>query len=153
MSALVDCPHCRTRVLPMAERRCPACRKNVDAAPDPGPTPEQVSEAAYGLAAVQLRDGVSPSEIQAGLTHQGLDAEAAATVVGNLKQVQAKAHKDAAQKNMLLGALWCIGGLVVTVATYGAASGPGGGRYVIAWGAIVFGAAQFVRGLIQSAGE
>jgi hypothetical protein len=30
MSALVNCPRCSTRVLPMARRLCPACRKNVD---------------------------------------------------------------------------------------------------------------------------
>jgi len=31
-----------------------------------------------------------------------------------------------------------------------ASSGPGGGRYVIAWGAIIFGAIQFFRGAAQA---
>ena len=57
----------------------------------------------------------------------------------------------AGRKNMIYGALWCIGGIVVTVVTYSIASG--GGTYIIAWGAIVFGAIQFFRGLIQSSGE
>jgi hypothetical protein len=48
---------------------------------------------------------------------------------------------------MLYGALWCIGGLVVTVISYSAANA--GGRYVLAWGAIIFGAFQFLRGLFQ----
>jgi len=53
-----------------------------------------------------------------------------------------------AEKRMLHGALWCIGGVAVTAFTYmAAASGPGGGTYVVAWGAIVFGAIQFFRGL------
>jgi hypothetical protein len=46
---------------------------------------------------------------------------------------------------MIFGALWCIGGIVITAVTFGAASG--GGTYVVAWGAIIFGAIQFFRGL------
>jgi hypothetical protein len=46
---------------------------------------------------------------------------------------------------MLHGALWCGGGILVTVFTYAAASG--GGTYVVAWGAIVFGAIQFFKGV------
>jgi hypothetical protein len=53
-----------------------------------------------------------------------------------------------AQKRMIFGALWFMGGMLVTLFTYlTAASSPSGGTYVVAWGAIVFGALQFVRGL------
>ena len=52
-----------------------------------------------------------------------------------------------AERRMLFGALWCIGGVFVTAITYMAASGPGGGTYIVAWGAIVFGGIQFFRGL------
>lgn len=52
-------------------------------------------------------------------------------------------------KDMLVGALWCIGGIVVTALTYSAAS-EGGGTYVVAWGAILFGGIQFLRGLFRS---
>jgi hypothetical protein len=55
--------------------------------------------------------------------------------------------RSAAEKSMLYGALWCMGGIAVTATTYLAASGRGGGKYVIAWGAILFGAIQFFRGL------
>lgn len=48
---------------------------------------------------------------------------------------------------MLYGALWCIGGLVVTALTYSAASD--GGTYVVAWGAVLFGAIQFFKGVWQ----
>ena len=49
---------------------------------------------------------------------------------------------------MFRGALWCGGGILVTVVTYLAAeNSPGGGTYVVAWGAILFGAIQFFRGL------
>ena len=50
-------------------------------------------------------------------------------------------------RNIVIGLIFCIGGILVTALTYSAASG--GGRYVIAWGAIVFGAIQFIRGLTQ----
>ncbi len=59
-----------------------------------------------------------------------------------------KATKAHGRKNMLYGALWCIGGIVVTTVTYSNASS-GGGTYIVAWGAILFGALQFLQGLYQ----
>jgi hypothetical protein len=58
-----------------------------------------------------------------------------------------KATKATGSKNMLYGALWCIGGIVVTAVTYSAASS--GGTYIVAWGAILFGGLQFLQGLYQ----
>jgi hypothetical protein len=55
---------------------------------------------------------------------------------------------DGAKRNMVVGGLWCVGGIVVTAATYSSASS-GGGRYMVAWGAIIFGAIQFFRGVFQ----
>lgn len=45
---------------------------------------------------------------------------------------------------MVVGGLVAVGGLAVTVIT--AAGASGGGRYVVAWGAILFGVIQCVRG-------
>jgi hypothetical protein len=51
---------------------------------------------------------------------------------------------------MLIGAGFCIVGLIITIATYAAAaSSRSGGTYVVAWGAIIFGALQFFRGLAR----
>jgi hypothetical protein len=47
---------------------------------------------------------------------------------------------------MVVVGLWCVGGTIVTIVTYQAASG--GGTYMVAWGAIVFGGIQFLRGLM-----
>ncbi len=152
MGSLVVCPHCHTRVLPMAERRCPACRQDVDAPPMEN-VPKPLTEAAYAVAAEQMIHGGDPSEIQKSLNRQGLDAKEAARVVGELKQVKAQALKVAAQKNMFYGAFWCIGGFAVTVVTHQTAADMGGGRFIIAWGAILFGALQFLRGLTQLGGE
>lgn len=60
---------------------------------------------------------------------------------------------DAVQRghrNILFGVLWLVGGTIVTAVSYGSAASAGGGRYVIAWGAIVFGALQAIRGLAQA---
>ncbi len=63
--------------------------------------------------------------------------------IGNyLTQLQA-AKKEKAQKDMLFGGLWCVGGIVATVADIG----------YIFWGAIVFGGIQFFRGLANLKSE
>ncbi len=58
--------------------------------------------------------------------------------------------RKVAKKNLAVGALWCVGGLIVTIATYAAAS-DGGGTYFIMWGPVIFGAIQFFKGLGQLA--
>jgi hypothetical protein len=51
---------------------------------------------------------------------------------------------------MAIGGVICVIGILVTAATYSAAS-HGGGHYFVAWGAIVFGGFQFLRGLFELA--
>jgi hypothetical protein len=118
---------------------------------NPTLTPEQRQfvEAIYGAAAHQMRAGIARDAIVKSLMDRGLDAQSAHTVISNLT----KGQREAAQRNMLIGALFCAGGTAVTVLTYqAAASSPGGGRYLLAWGAILFGAIQFFRGLFQMSG-
>jgi hypothetical protein len=110
-------------------------------------TNEQAIRAVYNYAAELMKDGLSGPQIESHLIEKGLDQQAAAIVVRNLAELRTNAYKEAGKKNMLYGALWCIGGTVVTVITLAAASG--GGTYVIAWGAIIFGGIQFLRGLYQ----
>ena len=60
-----------------------------------------------------------------------------------------QAARDLAQKNFVHGALWLVGGIAVTAVTYSiASSSPSGGHYLIAWGAIIFGGFQFLKGLV-----
>jgi len=109
---------------------------------------EQIVQAVYGFAAEKMEGGASGQEVQSMLVGEGLDQDTAAAVVANLERIRFEAIRAAGKKNMLSGALWCIGGIIVTAATYGAASP--GGTYLVAWGAILFGAIQFLRGLVQS---
>lgn len=117
------------------------------------PTPEELVEQIYGFAADHIAAGKSPSEVERLLVEQGLDAQSASTVVSNLVQARSQAYRSAGTRNMLIGALFCVGGILVTVISYNAAANnAGGGRYVVAWGAVIFGAIQFFRGLAQSGG-
>src|SRR5205814_2525082 len=51
-------------------------------------------------------------------------------------------------RRMVTGALWCIGGIVATAIGYASASSSaGGGRYYVFYGAIIFGAIDFLRGV------
>lgn len=54
-------------------------------------------------------------------------------------------NHSVSRKNIIAGAIWMIVGIAVTAYTYSKASG--GGTYVIAWGAIVCGFIQLVKGL------
>lgn len=55
-----------------------------------------------------------------------------------------------AVRQMVFGALWALGGLAVTLASLAAAEG--GGRYVVAYGAIIYGVVSFLRGLARWGG-
>ena len=55
-----------------------------------------------------------------------------------------------ANRRMISGAVWCIAGIAITTVTFvSAVNSPSGGIYVITWGAIIFGAKQFLKGYFQ----
>lgn len=56
---MIQCPHCHTRVLPLADGNCPACRKN----PQQEPAPEAVKEStpASGEAWDRYQESLRPS--------------------------------------------------------------------------------------------
>jgi hypothetical protein len=112
-------------------------------------TDQQIAEAVYGYAAERMHAGQDSMQIKMELMQKGLDAQTADTVVDGLFQARSSAARGAGMRNMAFGSLWCIGGTVVTVVTLSMAAN--GGTYVVAWGAIVFGALQFLRGLWQTA--
>ncbi len=68
--------------------------------------------------------------------------------VGEGKPGQTRGVNYKAANQMGIGLLVCLIGTGITLVTYSVAtSGTGGGRYLIAWGVILFGAIQFVIGL------
>jgi hypothetical protein len=123
------------------------------------PTSEEVEkavEAIYTYGAALLRAGKSPSEVEDALVAKGIERKTAVIVVEKLTSVDNLAaarndvKKEEGQKNMLIGGLICLVGIVITAATYSSAAG--GGKYLVAWGAILFGAVRFFRGMSQAAG-
>src|SRR5262249_10824158 len=69
----------------------------------------------------------------------------------DIEEMEAQRLKDAGRRNMRYGALWCISGLfLMALSCLAMAAGVGGGRYILAWGVILFGSFQFIRGLIQA---
>jgi hypothetical protein len=111
---------------------------------------QQMVASIYRFAAQEMRTGRSDWEVTKMLEERGLDKQSANVIVQNLSAARTKAKRDAALRSMAIGALFCIGGIIVTAATYNAAaSNPGGGRYVVAWGAVIFGGLQFFRGLMS----
>lgn len=77
------------------------------------------------------------------------DIKSANTLISDISN-WCEQYKDAnrsANRNIAFGLLWFIGGSIVTAVTYSAAAN-GGGRYVVAWGAIVFGLLQFIGGVV-----
>jgi hypothetical protein len=58
--------------------------------------------------------------------------------------------KSTAVRSMVFGGIMFMVGLLITVGSYTAAEGGnGGGRYVVAWGAMIFGAIRFGYGVVK----
>ena len=77
-------------------------------------------------------------DVQAALVDKGLSESAAYTIVYNLEVEIKNAKKESGKKDMIYGALWCIGGTVATIANIG----------FIFWGAILFGGIQLIKGAV-----
>jgi hypothetical protein len=56
------------------------------------------------------------------------------------------ARRDAKAKNITIGLLLVVVGIIVTAVTYDSASQQGG-TYIIAWGPMVYGAIRLIKGL------
>ncbi|MEW6221255.1 MAG: hypothetical protein AB1634_17215, partial [Thermodesulfobacteriota bacterium] len=76
--------------------------------------------------ATLVKAGKSHAEVKQDLESHGLDTESAVAMADDMFTARTEALKKAGQKNMVAGALWCIGGIVVTVVTYGVAAPTGG---------------------------
>jgi len=119
---------------------------------DREPSREDLVQAVFAIAEGKMKNRALTQQVQSRLVEKGLDQESAATFVSNLTRIRSEAFRKVAKKSMLYGARWCIGGIVVTAATYSAASDVG--KFVVALGeeailsgaiAIVVGASLFVR--------
>jgi hypothetical protein len=104
----------------------------------------------------QLAAGKSKASIVKKMVKQQIPEEVAAGIVDQVQRAISeyetspegrRAYAKMHARHMVYGALWVVGGTAVTLITYGAASS-GGGTYIVAWGAILYGLFDFIRGLI-----
>jgi hypothetical protein len=138
----------------------------------PDPSPEEQARAAhgyspeqlYGYAAQLLGGGAQPDAVRQKLLELGLDEKTASTVVHDLLAAPGTVPADivrppsggdwsreVGRRRMAVGALVFFIGLIVTVATFAAAAG--GGTYIVAWGAMLYGVIEFLRGASMSSGQ
>jgi hypothetical protein len=107
-------------------------------------------KALFGDAVRLAEDGRSADQIQAHLKARGLDDGTAAGMAQRAWDMPADQRRRAGRRNVISGTAVCVLGLLVTAVTYVvAASSPGGGPYVIAWGVVLVGVVQLLRGLGQ----
>ena len=78
------------------------------------PSPEQVVQAVYTEAAQLMRSGMSDYQVEQALIAKGVPAEAARTVVSRLSSARSEAYRGEAYKQMAIGAVIAIIGIVVT---------------------------------------
>lgn len=64
-------------------------------------------------------------------------------------QSEIASYRKKALKALVISLLWLFGGATVTIGSYISASTSGGGTYIIAWGAIVFGGFQTVKNFVN----
>ena len=133
----------------MAGRVCPACRKDVDTPPEPEPA-RQLFDAVQSVRRDQIGTGAAPPEFRQHPTERELNPQTADPAVTEYAEFDPRVRQMAARRKMLYGAAWAFGGIMVTAFSYQAAAGAGGGTYLVAWGAILYGAIQIFRGLAES---
>ena len=118
---------------------------------EPSPEGSDTGENLYAYALALGKQGLNQEQIQSALVEKGMAPGEAGTVAGSFvkkEESEAVAATNAGTSNMVIGAVFFFGGIVVTAGTYMAAAG--GGTYVVAWGAIIFGGIQMVRGYFHS---
>jgi len=98
-------------------------KRNLNLANFSGP-PKILAPGEYAINRMNVSSETEPNLNSASSTNPAYDA----------------ARKEQANKDMMYGALWCVGGIIATMSDIGA----------IFWGAIIFGAIQFFKGLSNS---
>lgn len=116
------------------------------------PEPERLTtvEEIYAFAGELLQAGADQTTIYQSLVSKGVDDQQAAEVAQTMMEARREAIRSQGWRDVLWGGLWCFGGLGITAYTYAmAAQNPGGGRYFLFWGAVIFGGIQMLRGIYK----
>ncbi len=97
------------------------------------------------------RGRVRESIIEDLVRTQGLSEDSATEITDSVLDAPRESRSNDGGRDMIMGAIICFIGILITIGTASAARS--GGTYVVAYGAIIVGAIQFLRGLINLMGE
>jgi hypothetical protein len=126
----------------IGEKKQVLLRQNIEQAK--GNASTEFTNSLWNYAFDEKKDGKTDKEIITGLMEKGVDEEHSLLIVKSLEN-KAKELVKAFDNQMLIGGLICGAGIVITVLTISAAQN--GGSYVVAWGAIIFGAIRLFKGM------
>ena len=99
----------------------------------------------------QIKKGSSFEDIYGMLLEKNIEPNLASFALLLIDNMQIAAFQKAGKRKMFFGLLWFIGGSIFSILSYSAAaSSPYGGRYIVTWGAILYGAYLFLKGLSLS---
>jgi len=107
-------------------------------------TPEETIQAVYKQAAGYLKAGHSRHAIEDLLVDDGLTYEEASAITDNMT----KALRSAAKQTIFIGAAFFILGTIATVGGF-LYSGSTGGRFMVFYGAVLFGIIRLATGFYQ----
>src|ERR1700722_10862053 len=144
----IDCPYCEHRVV-VTKGLCPVCNSELK-----GAVAEQrkaLKKKARTLAISTRAKGATSEEIEAELARNGFDNGMIKEIMLELEGKAPLASAEMNNSELRHGVYWLVGGILVTVVSYGiASSSKSGGVYFIAWGPMVVGGIKFIRALIRS---
>ncbi len=120
--------------------------------PQPGSTFEtgwnqQEFSGLFQYAVMELANKKSLQAVEKSLVGRGASAEAARMIVKDARDVIKKERRAKYKKRLTRGLVWTIAGILVTIGTYAFASELGG-KFVLFYGAIIFGFIDFLFGLV-----
>lgn len=148
---MIDCPICERRVF-ATNNICPGC--NTDLSNESGVQRDVLKRKTTANAIAARAKGASFGEIESQLAKEGLDGDQIEEIMVNVKGATPEAMAAKSGLDMRHGFYWLLGGILVSVVTYLIASNSkNGGVYFIAYGAVLAGGIQFMRGLLNSAGK
>jgi hypothetical protein len=105
------------------------------------PTQPTITRAeAVNIAAKMLGPlGRDKEEVAQVLIAKGYDRTEAVIIADEADDLVYDAERREAKRDMIWGSIWCLGGLILTIADTG----------YIFWGAIIFGGYQFISGAVK----
>jgi len=107
-----------------------------------------IADTVYEFAAQEMAGGLRGLDLERKLVAEGVQPAAATVIVRELAEAETHARRQAARNSIARGALSFVVGVVLTVFTYNTAKKTG--FYFVAWGAMLYGTIEILRGWARS---